>query len=91
MARPTQSLIWLGWELDFEAASVAIPDNKILRLKQLANQISDQKQVHVKTCKLAGSIASFAFVVELISRLMTRAIYKLIDSAETWYDSALSI
>ena len=81
-------MTWLGWELDFEAGSVAIPNNKILKLKQLAYQISDQEQVHFKTlAKLAGSIASFSFVVGSISRVMTRAIYKLIGSAETWYDS----
>ena len=53
----------------------------------VAYQISDQKQVHVKIlAKLAGSIASFSFVGS-ISRLVTRAIHKLLGSAETWYDS----
>lgn len=84
---PTQLLTWLGWELNFEAGSVKIPSKKISRFKKLVFEISTQKVAHVKLlAKITGSLASFSFVIGSISRLMTRASYRLIASANSWND-----
>lgn len=86
---PCQSIVWLGTVINTANSSIAATDK---RIESLASDLDDLLRdshvaVHVKrVATVAGKIISLSNCIGNVTRLMSRNLYSLINSASTWFD-----
>ena len=86
---PCQSIVWLGTVINTANSSIAATDK---RIRGLVSDLDDLLRdlhvaVHVKrVATVAGKIMSLSNCIGNVTRLMSRNLYSLINSASTWFD-----
>ena len=90
--QPTQSICYLGFTIDSKTERFYIPKAKIDKLLSLIDLIStlheSKRKVPVKTlASCAGQLISMSLALGPVSSLMTRALYRAIESRSFWSDS----
>ena len=86
---PCQSIVWLGTVINTANSSIAATDKRIRGLESdLDDLLRDlHVAVHVKrVATVAGKIMSLSNCIGNVTRLMSRNLYSLINSASTWFD-----
>ena len=84
-----QSIVWLGTVINTANSSSAAPDKRIQGLvSDLDDLLRDlHVAVHVeRVATVAGKIMSLSNCIGNVTRLMSRNLYSLINSASTWFD-----
>ena len=83
---PTQWLQWLGFILDLNHGHTP-------RLLALQNKLAEASQAPTiparQLASIAGTIVSMGIALGSVSRLMTHAMYALIESRDTWWEKLL--
>ena len=83
---PCTTARWLGFELDLERGTVSVPTEKIIALKAKMAAILESKLVCVRhLASIAGTLISMSLGIGPVSRFMTRSMYSLIESRQSWY------
>ena len=83
---PVQSLVWLGFQIDLVDFSLRVTDRRAGELLALIDGIllGMPYTTARRLSSLAGTIISTNLVLGDITRLKTRHLYRVIESAQTW-------
>ena len=85
---PVQSLTWLGFDLDLSQGVVSIPTSKIENLKGQLRSLQNQCSVPAKQiASVVGKIISMSIALSPVARLMTRGLYSLLNSCNSWFET----
>lgn len=83
---PTKVISWLGSVINMATSRIAATDERIMSLQDVLNSILSVSSVRIPVRKLAsvcGKIISLAYCVGNVSRLMTRNLFAVINSASS--------
>ena len=84
---PSTTVRWLRFVLDLETGIVSVPREKIIALKEKLAAIVKSNIVCVRhLASIAGTLISMSLGIGPVSRFMTRSMYSLIESRQSWYD-----
>ena len=84
---PSQCVKWLGFEIDLEKGCIAVPQDKIVKLKAyLANALASKELPARTIASITGRIISLGLAIGPLARLRTRALYAVLDSRRSWLD-----
>ena len=84
---PSTKAPWLGFEIDIQWGCVYLPVNKLLRLKVLLKGVNRSRGIRARyLASLTGKIMSMSLAWGPVARLMTRAMYTLLESRVNWCD-----
>ena len=79
---PTQCLNWLGFDIDLARGMVQVP------LEAVCNQIGDALQSKTLPARslasITGKLISMSIALGPVTRLMTRGLYALINTHNSW-------
>ena len=82
---PSTTARWLGFELDLKEGIVTVPLDKITALKVKIESVAKAKSVSVRDlASITGTVISMGLGIGPVSRLMTRALYTIIESRQSW-------
>ena len=82
---PVQSLIWLGFEVDLEVGQIWVPEHKIVALTNMFEQVRKTSRVSARVlASLLGKIISMGLAFGPVSRFMTRSLYAVLESRQSW-------
>ena len=85
---PTQSLSWLGLDLDLNEGVVSIPMSKIEILREQLGSLQNSHSASAKQiASVVGRIISMSIALGPVARLMTRSLYSLLNSRHSWYET----
>ena len=80
-----QHLIWLGLEVDLEAGQIRVPEHKLAALKNMLEQVRKSSRVSARVLtSLLGKIISMGLAFGPVSRFMTRSLYVVLESRQSW-------
>ena len=90
--QPSRSICYLGFILDSESERFFVPKAKIDKLLSLINLLLSLQQSESKVpvkmlASCAGQLISMSIALGPVSNLMTRALYRAIESRSCWSDS----
>ena len=85
--QPSTSLQWLGFVLDSNRGQIRVPEDKVSKLQCLLLEAKHLRHIKAKcvasfTCKIISMWLGLGDIV----RLMTRALYRLLQSRASWCD-----
>ena len=86
---PRQAIVWLGTLINTADSTIAATDKRISSLLVDLNDLLRNKQraIHVKRiATVAGKIISLSNCVGNVAKLMSRNLYALLNSAQSWFD-----
>jgi len=70
---PTQSLSWLGFQIDLQKREISVPYEKLLRTKSFLKNVLKSKKVTLRTLAIcAGKIISLSLVFSSITLIKTK-------------------
>ncbi|XP_033729279.1 uncharacterized protein LOC117318361 [Pecten maximus] len=86
---PTQSLVFLGVDVNAEEGRMSIPEQRILRAQSCIDDVIRLTErgcsVHVKKlAKCIGHVISMSIVFGSVTQLMTRSMSMQVASTESW-------
>ena len=82
---PLSTARWLGFMLDLEKGCVMVLPEKIAALKDSMASVATAGQVQARhLASITGTLLSMSLGIGPVSRLMTRAMYALIESRVSW-------
>ena len=82
---PSSMARWLGFMLDLEKGCVMVLPEKIATLKHSMASVAAAGQVQARhLASITGTLLSMSLGIGPVSRLMTRAMYALIESRVSW-------
>ena len=85
---PVQSLTWLGFDLDLSQGVVSVPTSKIENLNRQLRSLQNQCSVPAKQiASVVGKIISVSIALGPVARLMTRGLYSLLNSCNSWFET----
>ena len=78
-------LEWLGFQIDLSKGEFKVPQYKLDRLKLQLCEIEKGQSVPARfLASLIGKILSMSLALGLVTRLMTRSLYGVLNSKATW-------
>ena len=84
---PANTVRWLGFILDMSNGYISVPQEKIVALESKLSAVAAQKYVHARElASVTGKLIAMSLGIGPVSRLMTRAMYALIESRSSWCD-----
>ena len=84
---PASIAKWLGFLLDLEEGCVSVLPEKIASLKEKIARVASAKVVQARQlASITGTLLSMSRGIGPMCRLMTRAMYALIESRVSWCD-----
>ena len=87
---PSQKICWLGFNLDLEVGQIAVPQEKVVALRSLLLSATSAKEIKAKAlASIIGKIVSMSLGLGLVTRLMTRRLYSLLNSRHYWCESLI--
>lgn len=85
--KPSKCLQWLGFQIDLSEGQICVPDEKFAKLKALLESTMSQSVLPARSvARLTGKIMSMWLGLGSIVRLMTRGLYRLLETRVSWYD-----
>ena len=83
----THRLCWLGLNLDLEKGSISVPEGKVRALQhRLKVAAKESSLVARDIASLIGRIASMGLALGTVARIMTQALYALLETRLAWCD-----
>lgn len=80
---PTRSLVWLGINIDIDAALLTIPDHKLEQIKHKLNSVHDKQYITVKqTQSIVGSINHLSKAINPARMFMGRILSALSNQCD---------
>ena len=87
---PSQQCSWLGFDIDLHQGKIAVPQEKIDTLKLQLQQAAGKPRLTAKSlASLTGKIIAMAIALGPVARLMTRELYALLNTRQSWCDTLL--
>ena len=84
---PLSQARWLGFLIDLNKGCLSVPPDKIVALENKLAALPMQKEVRVKDlASVTGKLIAMSPGIGHVSRLMTRAMYAMIESRVSWCD-----
>ena len=83
---PTQSGQWLGFSLNLQAGTIAVPEEKLESLKHQLLCVRANPLSARALASIIGKIISMSLGIGPISRFRTRSLYALLDTRRSWSD-----
>lgn len=88
---PTQFIRWLGYNWDFESQTVAIPQDKIDKVKfAIQNTLHRSRLSAREIACVTGLVISNSLVFGPVCKLITKSLHRLIEQRVSW-ESSLSL
>ena len=85
---PSQQCSWLGFDIDLRQGRIAVPQEKINTLKMQLEQAAQKPRLTAKVlASLTGKIITMSMALGPVARLMTRGLYALLNTRQSWYDA----
>ena len=85
---PVQTLTWLGFDLDLSQGVVSVPTSKIDKLKREPISLQNRHGAPAKhIASVVGTIISMSIALGPVARLMTRSLYSLLNSHQSWFET----
>ena len=82
---PSQTMEWLGFQIDFSVGEFSVPASKIDALKSSLLEVKDAKCIPArKLASLIGKIISMSLVLGPVTHLMTRNLYAVLNCRLVW-------
>ena len=82
---PRQKCTWLGFDIDLKSGQISAPHDKVQSLlSHIKEVISLDSPTARNLASVIGKITSMAVAVGPVSRLMTRSLYALLNSRQSW-------
>ena len=83
--KPTQRLVWLGFVVDMSLGQIEVPESKIATLRRLLEFAKQSDRVKAKfLASMLGKIMSMSITFRPVSRFMTRSLYAVMESRQSW-------
>ena len=88
--KPSQSMEWIGYDIDLEANLMSVPGRRISSIQQgvskllMTNNSSFRMSKVRYLARIAGKIVSNSLVVGNMVRLMTKVIHVCIETRSSW-------
>ena len=85
---PVQSFTWLEFDLDLSQGIVLVPTSKIEDHKKQQRSLQNQCSVPDKQiASVVGKIISMSTALGPVARLITRGLYSLLNSHNSWFET----
>ena len=82
---PSSKARWLGFLLDLNKGCLSVPPEKIAALENRLAALAVQREVRARElASVTGKLIAMSPGIGHVSRLMTRAMYALIESRSSW-------
>ena len=82
---PTQRLQWLGFVLDLKKGHIEIPPDRIDATRHRLQAVRDVKTIQARhLASIVGKIISMGLAIGPVSRFMTRSMYALLETRNSW-------
>ena len=82
---PTQRLCWLGFDIDLEKSMLEVPLEKIAVLCSQLKEALHAKALSARSlASITGKLISMSIALGPVTRLMTRSLYTLINTRNSW-------
>ena len=84
---PSHCMTWLGFDVDLSHGCISVPEKRLSQLHKLLNDKGTEEYLAAKQiASLVGKIISMSMALGPIARFMTRSLYALLESRDTWCD-----
>ena len=84
---PSHCMTWLGFDVDLSHGCISVPEKRLSQLHKLLNYKGTEEYLAAKQiASLVGKIISMSMALGPIARFMTRSLYALLESRDTWCD-----
>ena len=85
---PSHCMMWLGFNIDLSHGCISVlPEKRLSQLhKSLNNEGTKECLAAKQIASIVGKIISMSLALGPIARFMTRSLYVLIESRDTWCD-----
>lgn len=84
---PTMRLQWLGFVLDLSKGQIEIPQERVSATKKKLQRACQLQRLPARElASIVGKIISMGLAIGPVSRFMTRSMYSLLETRDTWYD-----
>ena len=84
---PSQQCSWLGFDIDLAQGKIAVSQVKLKNLHVQLQQAVRHSELHTKyLASIVGRIISMSVAIGPVARLMTRRLYGLLNTRQTWCD-----
>ena len=82
---PSQEIEWLGFIINLDQGEFTVPCSKLDRLKQKLFELSSVDLIGTKQiASVVGMIISMSLALGPVARLMTRSLYSVLNSRDSW-------
>ena len=82
---PSQTMEWLGFQIDLSVGEFSVPASKIDALKSRLLEVKNAKCIPArKLASLIGKIISMSLALGPVARLMTRNLYAVLNCRLAW-------
>ena len=82
---PNQKCAWLGFDIDLNLGQISAPQDKVQSLLAHIKDIMSQDSPTARSiASVTGKIISMSLAIGPVSRLMTRSLYALLNSRQSW-------
>ena len=82
---PNQKCSWLGFDIDLNLGQISAPQDKVQSLLAHIKDVMSQDNPTARSiASVTGKIISLSLALGPVSRLMTRSLYALLNSRQSW-------
>ena len=82
---PTKRLKWLGFMLDMEKGHIEVPAERLAATRKKLDETCALNRIQARQlASIVGSIISMGLAVGPLTRFMTRSMYALLNSRQSW-------
>ena len=84
---PSLTARWLGFDLDWSTGCLSVTPEKTAHLKEMLAGAATSKCIQARElASIIGTLISMMLGTRSVTRLMTRAMYALLETRRGWYD-----
>ena len=85
---PSQKCTWLGFDIHLHLSRISVPQDKIDALKMQLEQAAQKPRLQVRAlASLTGRIIAMSMALGPVARLMTRGLYALLNTRQSWCET----
>ena len=85
---PRRRLGWLGFVVDMALGHIEVPQSKITALQSMIGCARQATCIRARRlASILGKIASMSLAFGAVSHFMTRSMYALLESRQSWYET----
>ena len=85
--KPVQHLKWPGFVIDTALGQIEVPKPKLDALRSMIERVKASPVIMARhLASILGKIISMSIAFGLVSRFMTRSLYAVLESRQSWWD-----